>query len=60
MATPGLLNVITNYCQNNNIKLDLVNLVTKTFTGDGAVFLINELKNIFLNRSWTNCRTGYF
>ena len=36
MASPGLLNVILDYCNTNKIKLDGV---TKIFTGGGAVFL---------------------
>lgn len=48
MAAPGLLNVITNYCIENDIK---IHFVTKIFTGGGAVFLdfVDNLKSVFPN-----------
>ena len=48
MAAPGLLNLITNYCIENNIKLTNINEI---MTGGGAVFLdlINKLKQVFPN-----------
>lgn len=48
MAAPGVLNVITQYCLKNNIKIDSVK---KIFTGGGAVFLdlIENLKIVFPN-----------
>ena len=48
MAAPGLLNVITQHCLKNNIKIDSVE---KIFTGGGAVFLdlIDNLKKVFPN-----------
>lgn len=48
MAAPGLLNVITEYCIRNNVKLKNI---TKIFTGGGAVFLdfVDNLKSVFPN-----------
>ena len=46
MAAPGLLNLITNYCIKNSIK---IKEVTKIFTGGGAIFLdfIDNLQHVF-------------
>lgn len=46
MAAPGILEIICNYCIENNIKVDKVK---KIMTGGGAVFLdlINKLKLVF-------------
>lgn len=48
MAAPGLLGVIINYCQNNNIKIEGVR---KIYTGGGAVFIdfVDQLKKVFPN-----------
>ena len=48
MAAPGLLNVITDYCIKNNIRIDKI---TKVFSGGGAIFLdyIYRLKKVFPN-----------
>lgn len=52
MAAPGLLNVITNYCINKDIKL---RQIKKIFCGGGAVFLdfIEKLKDVFPNAEIT-------
>ncbi len=46
MAAPGLLNIITNYCQKSDLQLQEV---TKIFTGGGAIFLdfLDDLKKVF-------------
>ena len=48
MAAPGLLNVITDYCIENNIVLESIK---KVFTGGGAVFIdtIEKIKTVFPN-----------
>lgn len=48
MSAPGMLNLITNYCIEKNIKLENV---TKVYTGGGAIFLdyIENVKIVFPN-----------
>lgn len=55
MAAPGILNIVANYCLENDIKINNVNEI---MTGGGAVFLdlINKLKQVFPN---SNIITAY-